>query len=82
MFIGVLWVSKQWGYALIGSANTLNKQTITLPISFSSTNYVVINMPQHTGVDIDGYYFYLDDMDKSSITFHWTQNRFYICLGK
>ena len=72
---------KQWGYATKGSASTTAKQNITLPISFNTANYVVLNTPQHTGVDIDGYYFYLDSKDKSFIVFHYTQDRFYICFG-
>lgn len=79
---GLLSATKQWGYTAIGSTISLNKQTITLPISFNTTNYVVLNTPQHSGVDIDGYYFYLDSRNESSIVFHWTQDRFYICLGK
>ena len=71
----------QWGYVARGASLTA-KQTIALPISFSTTDYIAIIVPQHTGVDIDGYYFYVDQKNTNNFVCHFSESKFFMCLGQ
>lgn len=66
MFIGVLWVSKQWG--LTASAAT---GTQTLPISFSTTNYAIVVSQSDWDSNAEKYCARVKTRNKSSFSWFW-----------
>lgn len=78
MFIGVLWVSKQWGLAVKTS------KTATFPIAFSSTPYLVLAIEYSTGV-VDGNTFApkVGTITSRSTEFvNYDRDKYYFAIGK
>lgn len=66
MFIGVLWVSKQWGY-VAASASTQTNKTVTFPLAVTTTFAVLRTL--RSNVDVGAYLKFLGYISKSGAGF-------------
>lgn len=79
MFIGVLWVSKQWG-KITGTSTV----TVTFPVSFATTNYIVASGVEGNATSI--YATMITNKSTNSVTIYVYDSRSftktYIAAGK